>query len=442
MWPSSRRVANAITEWPLFTFWLGDLHPHAVALPFLVSFAAVAGRFAERAGIVLDAVLLAALLSANPWDLPAALVVLLVGNLAERSLGQSLIRAMLTIAIAAPFLVPFLLSPRPPFMGLEFWPGVTTSPEAFLHFGALLVVPALALGVALIRSQEKEDSAFLVATLFPAIGIAVALFSDRPVFGLASAFVLGVLWLLPKMDGALKAGFLFAAAGATLAAVADVLIVKDPYGTTFKRMNTIFKTWAGAWPLLVIGAALLLPLALSTRRARNTIRWAIAAALVASAFHPLALAIGRARSTSPRGMDGLGWLSREFPGDRKAIDWLRAHSEPTDVVAEASGGAYDDHSRIGTASGRPTLLGWAGHEGVWRGETFGPEIAARQADLKTIYTSPDAQKVEEVLKRRGVRFVVVGPIEKKDFTQDAFPSHAAFREVFSANGTALYEGTR
>jgi YYY domain-containing protein len=442
MWPSSRRVANAITEWPLFTFWLGDLHPHAVALPFLVSFAALAGRVADVAGVLVDAVLLAALLSANPWDLPAALVVLLVGNLAERSLAQSLMRALLTLAVSFPFLVPFLISPRPPFMGLEFWPGVTTSPEAFLHFGALLLVPALALGVGLIRSQDKTDSAFLMATLFPAIGIAIALLSERPVFGLASAFVLGVLYLLPKMEGALKAGFLFAAAGATLAAVADVVIVKDPYGTTFKRMNTIFKTWAGAWPLLVIATALLLPLALSTRRARSTIRWAIAAALVASTFHPLALAIGRVKSTSPRGMDGLGWLSREFPGDRKAVDWLRAHSEPTDVVVEASGGAYDDHSRIGTGSGRPTLLGWAGHEGVWRGETAGPEIAARQAELKTIYTSPDAQRVAEILKLRGVRFVAVGPLEKKDFGADAFPSRASFREVFSASGTALYEVTR
>ena len=55
-WVSSRRVLNAITEWPLFTFRLADLHPHAVTIPFLVAFAAVAGRVASVPGVVLDAV--------------------------------------------------------------------------------------------------------------------------------------------------------------------------------------------------------------------------------------------------------------------------------------------------------------------------------------------------------------------------------------------------
>jgi YYY domain-containing protein len=442
VWPSSRRVANAITEWPLFTLWLGDLHPHAVALPFYITFIAIAGRFTELAGVVVDAVLLASLLSANPWDLPASMLVLLAGNTAERGLKHAIPRSVLTGAIAAPFLLPFLLMPRPPFMGLEIWPGATTSPEAFLHFGALLVIPAIAVGVALVRSQSTSDSSLMMAALFPAVGLAVAVLSQRPVFGLATAFVFAVLYLLPKLEGALKAGFLYCAAAVMLVALADVLVVKDSYGTTFKRMNTIFKTWAGAWPLLVIGAALLLPLAFSTRHARIGIRWAVAAALVASVLHPAALAYGRMRSTSPGGLDGLAWVSREYPGDRKAIDWLRANSPPSAAVAEASGGAYDDHARIGTGSGRPTLLGWADHEGVWRGETAGPEIGARQADLKAIYGSHDAAQVTEILRHRGISYVVVGPLEKKDFGPDAFPARGSFREVFNEGGTALYEVPR
>src|SRR5262249_17580113 len=357
----------------------------------------------------------------------------------ERDLPPALLRSLLTGAIAAPFLVPFLLMPRPPFQGLTLWPGATTSPEAFLHFGAVFLIPALAVGVALVRSQEKPEASLMMAALFPAVGLAVAVLSQRPVFGLATGFVFAVLYLLPKLEGALKAGFLFCACAAMLAAAADVVVVKDSYGETFKRMNTIFKTWAGAWPLVVIGSALLLPLAFSSRRARSGIRWAVAAALVASALHPAALAYGRIRSTSPRGLDGLAWVAREYPGDRKAIDWLRANAKATDAIAEASGGAYDDHGRIGTGSGRPTLLGSAGHEGVWRGDAAGPEVGARQAELKTIYTSADANAVREILRRRGIAYVVVGPLERKDFGADAFPARAAFKEAFAADGTALYE---
>src|SRR5205823_4701051 len=98
-----------------------------------------------------------------------------------------------------------------------------------------------------------------------------------------------------------------------------------------------------------------------------------------------------------------------------------------------------DRSRIGTSSGRPTLLGWAGHEGVWRGDRANPEVPSRQADLKTIYTSPDADAVAKVLRIRNIRFVVVGPLEKKDFGETAFPTKDRFKQVFAADGTALYE---
>src|SRR5439155_1391726 len=122
--------------------------------------------------------------------------------------------------------------------------------------------------------------------------------------------------------------------------------------TTFKRMNTIFKTWAGAWPLLVIGTALLLPLALSTRRLRATIRWTMAAALVASLFHPVALALGRARSASPRGLDGLAWLSRECGGLRRGVRRPRAdryRERPADAprLGGARGGLARRRGRRG-----------------------------------------------------------------------------------------------
>ncbi len=37
LWQSSRQVEGAITEFPLFSFWLGDLHPHVVSLPLAVA---------------------------------------------------------------------------------------------------------------------------------------------------------------------------------------------------------------------------------------------------------------------------------------------------------------------------------------------------------------------------------------------------------------------
>src|SRR5262249_39044891 len=147
-----------------------------------------------------------------------------------------------------------------------------------------------------------------------------------------------------------------------------VVLVSDAYGEKLERMNTVFKTFMGAWPLLVVGGVLLLPLALSTRRARGLVWAALFLTLAGASAHPLAAAHTRLRWPSPMaGLDGLAWMSREAPGDRAAIQWLRSHAVDGPVLAEATGPAYTDYSRVGGATGLPTVLGWDNHEGLWRG---------------------------------------------------------------------------
>jgi YYY domain-containing protein len=448
-WASSRRVENAITEWPLFTFRLGDLHPHAVTFPFLVAFAGLAGRIGTVSGTLLDGVLLAAVLSANPWDLPACLLVLAAGNLMERATKPAAVRSAFSLLLAVPFLFPFLRSPRPAVHGLTFWKEATTSGEAFLHFGALCVVPALAFGVALVRSQTREDRALVAATAFPALGLALTVLTKRPVLGLAAAFAAGVLWLLlrepsedeaPAPSGALRAGLLFAAAGAVLASVPDVVLVSDSYGDQLRRMNTVFKTFMGAWPLLVIGGALLLPLALSTRRARGFVRAALLVAAAALLAHPLSAVLFRLRWSGPvDGLNGLAWMQRDAPGDRAAVEWLRTHAVDGAVLAEATGNAYTDYSRIGGATGLPTVLGWDNHEGLWRGADAAAELQGRRRDLQMLYASEDADAVFAMLHRYKVRYVVVGSFERRDFGVNAFPLRANFRRAFESRDAAVYE---
>jgi YYY domain-containing protein len=448
-WASSRRVANAITEWPLFTFRLGDLHPHVVTFPLLIAFAGLAGRVGSAAGTLFDSVLLAAVLSANPWDLPACLLLLGAGNLMERSFRPAVLRSVFSILLAVPFLVPFLRSPRPALHGLTFWKEATTAGEAFLHFGVLCIVPALAIGVALVRSQTRADRALVAATAFPALGIALSVLTKRPVLGLAAALAAGVLWLLlrePSADeaaapsGALRAGFLFAAAGATLAAVPDVVLVSDSYGDQMRRMNTVFKTFMGAWPLLVLGGALLLPLALSTRRARPFVRAALLVAAAGLLAHPLAAILFRVKWAGPvDGLNGLAWMQRDAPGDRAAIEWLRAHAVDGAVLAEATGNAYTDYSRIGGATGIPIVLGWDNHEGLWRGGAATSELEGRRRDLRLLYTAEDADTVFALLHRFNVRYVFVGSLEHRDFGVNAFPMRANFRRAFETKDAAVYE---
>jgi YYY domain-containing protein len=459
-WLSERRVdnPNTITEWPLFTFRLGDLHPHAMTFPFLVTLLGLAGRIARVGGTVLDGLLLAAVVSANPWDLPASLLILGAGNLAEREFRPAFIRSLASLLPAAFFLVPFALSPRPEFNGLTFWQEGTGAGDAFLHFGVLAVIPALAFGIALLRSQTRADEALVAACAFPAFSLALLVVSKKPVFSLAAGFAAGVLWLLLRETnplepappvGAVRAGLLLAASGAVLAAVPDVVLVSDSYGVRMHRMNTVFKCFMGAWPLLALGGALLLPLALSTRHARAFIRVAIGAALLGALAHPLsAIAFRWNWKGAVDGLDGLRWMTRpqsngaegsmSFAGDREAISWLRAHAVEGAVLAEATGGAYTDYGRIGAATGLPIVLGWENHENLWRGGPSIAETSARSRDLKLIYTA-EPPNVFSLLHQYKIRYVVVGALERRDFGPNAFPMRANFRRAFTSGDTTVYE---
>jgi YYY domain-containing protein len=450
-WMSSRRVDNphTITEWPLFTFRLGDLHPHAVVFPFLVTFLGLAGRISRVGGTLLDGVLLAAVVSANPWDLPASLLVLGAGNLAERDFRPAFIRSLATLLPAAFFLLTFVLSPRPAFNGLSWWKEGTGSWDAFLHFGVLAVVPALAFGIALVRSETRADRALVAACAFPALALALVVLTKKPVFSLAAGFAAGVLWLLLRETppgapappvGAIRAGLLLAASGAVLAAVPDVVLVSDSYGEEMRRMNTVFKCFMGAWPLLALGGALLLPLALATRHARVLVRTAVTFALVGALAHPLSAILFRAKWTgSLDRLDGLRWMAREAPGDRDAISWLRSHAVEGAVLAEATGNAYTDYGRVGAATGIPTVLGWENHEGLWRGGGSHAETTARKDALRSIYSSEDSGAVFDLLHRYKVRYVFVGTLEKRDFGASAFPLRANFRRAFSGGDAAVFE---
>jgi uncharacterized membrane protein len=132
-------------------------------------------------------------------------------------------------------------------------------------------------------------------------------------------------------------------------------------------------------------------------------------------------------------------METDLPGDREAAEWIRANVPAGARIVEAVGGAYSDHGRIGNATGRPNVLGWTSHEGLWRGGEAAGEIEARRQDVETVYRSADAAAVRAALGRLGARFVVVGGLERKEHGEDAFPARGAFRRAFGARGTDVWE---
>jgi uncharacterized membrane protein len=221
----------------------------------------------------------------------------------------------------------------------------------------------------------------------------------------------------------------------------ELLYVRDEFDNgPLYRMNTVFKLGYQAW--LLLGLAAIGALAWRGEwLARRSLRWTLGplAALAATAalVYPIAGTYSRKDgfSRSPT-LDGLDWLRDRAPGDPGAIAWLNEHAGGG-VVLESVGADYSafGHGRISTFTGLPTVLGWPGHELQW-----GHRLGSRRADVAQMYSSPTTAGAEALLRRYGVRWVVVGPLERTDYGDAGVAKWDRLgRRVYDSGGTVVWD---
>jgi YYY domain-containing protein len=434
-WHSSRQIPDTITEWPLFTVHLGDLHPHLLSMPVACLALLVAWQAGKKgpssAHMVFLAVLFGVAWAANPWAMPPTLAGIALLLLAGKDRwywpgGEGTKR---WLAIAAVGIggwlatAPFHLGFKPFFQGIKTvfaW----TDPGHLLLYGGCLLIPAgLAAAALLARTLEAEAVVKrAVLLLAGAATLVLAAATDRPtlVF-LAVMTVIFVVAVLTGSAGADRPVLALAALGTFLFLVPEVVYVADNYGDALHRMNTVFKAYIQAWIFLAIALPVLLRLGIR----RKPVRWGVLGLAVVLALpHPVGMIIQQFKAES-WGLDGMAWMT---PGDRAIVEALRRQPHGT-VVAEAVGGAYTEYARLSAASGVPAYLGWANHEGVWRGGEIYAETRAREELLKRLYSSQDPKEIRRLAKEAGIHLVAIGSLERKDFAAAKLRAVAEAGEV-------------
>jgi len=233
--------------------------------------------------------------------------------------------------------------------------------------------------------------------------------------------------------------------GAGLTLFPEFFYLRDQFGW---RMNTIFKFYYQAWILWAVAAAFasvwLFEGVVDRKRAVMGLAWMVVVAC--GMLYPAMAYYKRANEFDPQypapgGMTTLWTLDYSdifalyYPDEIAGINWLK--NAPYGVVAEAVGGGYSEFSRVSMYSGLPTVLGWPGHEGQWRGGYT--EVGSREDEIRRLYSTNLWGEAEETLLRYNIRYVYVGRLEQSAYTVQEEKFRQNMSLVYENNSVRIYE---
>ena len=464
MWAATRQLGagnlEAITEFPAFSFQLGDLHPHLLALPYTILALGMAWMLAilPRPGesgsigrqwwrIAIAGGTVGALYAMNSWDYPAYLL-LALGGLAAGTAGwparQRLAAALLLLGSSVIAWIPFYVnfesptaSANTPFADAAIdipvvggilgsvagWTGEKTTPWEYLGLlGFPYAIAMCLIGWEMWRRRDFPSDPALTRIVLGAAALfgIVGLLAPMPLLilaGIPIALIL-LLWHRDREVSAANVALALAAMGLTLTLIPEFIYLIDIFNS---RMNIVFKLYYQAWTMLALGAAIGLAVLLNAARSLPVARIAVAAMVVLIVVGgAIPAAIGGRQWISWRtggeetwiGIDGLHFLEAEagWAGEHQAIEWLYANAELDDVMLSAGGCEFTlDVGTTASGSGVPTILGWEGHEWQWHlGQpSFREGIRERIVDINAMWASLDPV----LLDRYSVTLLYVGPLE-------------------------------
>jgi len=91
------------------------------------------------------------------------------------------------------------------------------------------------------------------------------------------------------------------------------------------------------------------------------------------------------------------------------------------------------------ATGIQTVMGWVNHESQWRGKDF-TQVANREEDIRTIYTSGDWAVIEPLLNLYHVDYLIVSAEENQWYgTDDSQIFDQNMNRVFESGDLYIYQ---
>ncbi len=485
-----------ITEFPVFSFLFADLHPHVMALPFVLLnlaffleivsspvFPAFTWLRRNWPKFLVLAICLGSLGFINAWDFPTyaflfALAVLFSMYLARGKISLRLvvdwgILCLALIACAVLFYLPFYFSLQTEIKGFGLVDNIATRPFHFFVFWGLFLFVAISFILAevwgVLKRKDFSRWDILAAILLPLLPLATwavwTLTTEAGAFSILEKFghilpllvvlslILVVLTKRPRRetnsadnrDKAPLFVMLLLFTGFLLLMGLELFYIRDPHG--IRRMNTMFKFYYQVWVFMAIASAFGLywvasrwrPMALVGKLARAS-WWVVCVVLIASSLlYPIAATISFIHhETYEPTLNGLAFLEKWEPSEYEAIEWLNREVDGAPVIVEASKDEGFEAFRISSRTGLPTILGSPGKERLWRGSDI--LFRGRVEDIDRIYQSDDISEVRKLLEKYDVTYIYVGAREQWQYGNDVGKNFASFMDVaFGNEGVTIYK---
>ncbi len=445
---------KTIHEYPSYSFLLGDLHAHVINLMFVLLFIAIllswCLKYKKKLNsdepfnllkevlqpeIIALSVLAGIFRWTNSWDFAiyfgaAGLIILFMnirkyGSLAKgagKVAEVTILQAVMAYAVSYIVILPFTLGFDSMFEGFAF-------AENHSRFYQLVILWGIPVATVLV---------YVISTCLRTKREAVSLTDEKE-----KSFILN---RLPVEEMFCVIMGLYAI---VLIIVPEVIYVKDIYGVSYARANTMFKFTYQAFTIFaLLMSYCIVRMIVSWKRGSAGHKFSIVMLVLllwTCLYFPTAveLWLGDVTVTSNyEGSDSTAFIYTDFADIAEGIDWLLENVEGSPVVLEANGNSYTGYNVVSAVTGLPTVLGWYTHEWLWRNDT--DDLNARAADIQTIYTSTDVETVKELIEEYNISYIFIGTNEYEKYADIGISFDTLTQlctVVYQSEATDSYAGT-